>query len=132
MFRLTKKEKIEVVTNCDHLQRLKFSPTLPHAFTEHGAIMLASVLNSKKAVEVSLLVVRAFVKLRRLLAGNEGLTAKMNNLEKNLELHREQIVLIYEVIKRLMGDDEPTSMPPKRQIGFRVGEPKVKYKARIA
>lgn len=48
MFRLTKKEKLEVVTNCDHLERLKFSRTLPFAFTEHGTIMLANVLNSEK------------------------------------------------------------------------------------
>ena len=54
MFRLTKEEKQEVVTNCDHLQKLKFSPVNPHAFTEHGAIMAASVLNSQKAVEVCL------------------------------------------------------------------------------
>jgi len=56
MFQLTKEEKAEVVTNCDHLQKLKFSPTLPYAFTEHGAIMLANVLNSQVAVQVSFLV----------------------------------------------------------------------------
>jgi hypothetical protein len=46
MFRLTQQEKSEVVTNCDHLSKLKFSPTMPFAFTEHGAIMVANVLNS--------------------------------------------------------------------------------------
>lgn len=46
MFQLTAKEKAEVVANCDHLAKLKFSPVLPHAFTEHGAIMVASVLNT--------------------------------------------------------------------------------------
>ena len=51
MFQLTEEEKAEVVANCDHLKRLKFSPTLPYAFTEHGAIMLASVLNSPLAVQ---------------------------------------------------------------------------------
>ena len=50
MFRLTKEEKLEVVTNCDHLQNLKFSPVNPRAFTEHGAIMAAGVLNSPKAI----------------------------------------------------------------------------------
>src|SRR5262249_499805 len=55
MFRLTKPEKQEVVTNCDHLQRLKFSPALPYAFTEHGAIMVASVLNTPRAIEVSVI-----------------------------------------------------------------------------
>src|SRR5271169_3335046 len=64
MFKLTAKEKTEVVANCDHLPSLKFSPGLPNAFTEHGAIMVASVLNTPRAMEVSVYVVRAFVKLR--------------------------------------------------------------------
>ena len=66
MFQLTSREKAEVVANCDHLTRLKFSPTNPFAFTEHGAVMVASVINSERAVEVSVYVVRAFVKLREL------------------------------------------------------------------
>jgi hypothetical protein len=60
MFRLTKQEKTEVVTNCDHLQKLKFSPVLPYAFTEHGAVMLANILNAPRAIKVSVYVVRAF------------------------------------------------------------------------
>lgn len=61
MFELTKEEKEEVVTNCDHLKQLKFSYTLPKVFTEHGAIMLASVLNSQRAVDASIYVVRVSV-----------------------------------------------------------------------
>jgi hypothetical protein len=61
MFQLTAKEKTEVVANCDHLSKLKFSPVLPNAFTEHGAIMVASVLNTPRAIQTSVLVVRAFV-----------------------------------------------------------------------
>ena len=68
MFRLTRQEKTEVVTNCDHLQKLKFSPVLPYAFTEHGAVMLANILNAPNAIKVSVYVVRAFVKLRELIA----------------------------------------------------------------
>jgi len=67
MFRLTKGEKDEVVTNCDHLQRLKFSYSLPLAFTEHGALMAANVLNSPKAVAMSVYIIRAFLKLRETL-----------------------------------------------------------------
>jgi hypothetical protein len=52
MFRLSQEEKSEVVTKCDHLRTLKYSPALPYAFTEHGAIMLASVLNTARAIEV--------------------------------------------------------------------------------
>src|SRR3990172_1168859 len=63
MFQLTEREKGEVVANCDHLKRLKFSPNLPYAFTEHGAIMLATVLNSPVAVQTSIQIVKAFVRL---------------------------------------------------------------------
>ena len=57
-FRLERRREQEVVANCDHLHSLKFAPTLPHAFTEHGALMAASVLNTPRAVEVSVFVVR--------------------------------------------------------------------------
>ena len=64
LFRLSRREKEEVVTNCDHLARLRFSPGLPYCFTEHGTIMAANVLNSPRAEEMSVEVVRAFVRLR--------------------------------------------------------------------
>lgn len=59
MIQLSKQEKLDVVANCDHLKNLKFSSSLPYAFTEHGVIMLAAVLNSQKAVDVSDFVIRA-------------------------------------------------------------------------
>ena len=65
MFRLRATEKAEVITNCDHLRPLRFSPSLPYAFTEHGAIMMASLLNTQVAVDASVQVVRAFVRLRK-------------------------------------------------------------------
>jgi len=74
-----------VVTNCDHLKRLKFSPNLPHAFTEHGAIMLATILNSPVAVQSSIQVVRAFVRLRQMLASNAELARKLDTLEKKYD-----------------------------------------------
>ena len=67
MFRLTPEEKGEVVTNCDHLRKLKYSNVFPCAFTEHGAIMAGSVLNIAGAITISVSVVRAFVKLRGLV-----------------------------------------------------------------
>ena len=63
MFQLTAAEKQEVIANCDHLEKLKFSRTNPYAFTEHGTIMLANVLNTQTAVETSILILRAFIKL---------------------------------------------------------------------
>jgi hypothetical protein len=65
-----------VVADCDHLENLKFSPVTPHAFTEHDAIMAASVLNSPKAIEVSVFIVRAFVQLRETIAGHKGARSK--------------------------------------------------------
>lgn len=87
VFQLTIPEKSELVANCDHLSRLRFARTLPYAFTEHGAIMAASVLNSRRAVEVSLFVVRAFVKLRRVLSEHQTLARRLDDLERKLADH---------------------------------------------
>jgi len=115
MFRLTKEEKHEVVTNCDHLKKLKYSPVTPRAFTEHGAIMAASVLNSPKAIEVSIFVVRAFVQLREMIAGHKELARKISKLERKLGNHDEQIMVLIEAIKQLM---DPKPLPKTRRIGF--------------
>ena len=115
MFRLTKQEKSEVVTNCDHLQKLKYSPVNPHVFTEHGAIMAASVLNSPKAIDVSVFVVRAFVQLREVLAGHKELARKIAQLERKLGDHDDQILVLVEAIKQLM---DPKPPPQTRRIGF--------------
>lgn len=114
-FRLTNKEKAEVVTNCDHLRRLKFAPTMPYAFTEHGTIMAANVLKSKRAVEVSILVVRAFVRLRQLLASHAELARKLDTLESKYDA---QFKVIFDAIRRLM---EPPKADKKGRIGFRNG-----------
>ena len=114
MFRLTGAEKLEVVTKCDHLFNLKFSPALPFAFTEHGALMVASVLNSKRAVEVSIYVVRAFVKLREMLTSHTVVAQKLNELEHAVESHDRRIKALFEAIRRLM---EP-SASKSRRIGF--------------
>ena len=115
MFQLSQAEKDEVVTNCDHLAKLKFSKTLPYAFTEHGALMVATVLNTQRAVEISLYVVRAFVKLRELLASNKELAAKLNELEHKLESHDQAIAGLIDAICELMRQPEPKKKQP---IGF--------------
>lgn len=79
MFQLTAAEKQEVVTNCDHLRNLKFSRTLPYAFTEHGAIQAANVLSSAQAIKVGIYVVRAFVRLRELFLLNTELAQRLMN-----------------------------------------------------
>lgn len=117
MFRLTQKEKGEVVTNCDHLRRLKYSPTLPCAFTEHGAVMLANVLSSPRAVQVSIQIVRAFVRLRLLLSSHRELAAKLAELERRLEGHDVRIQSLFDAIRQLMAPPDP----PRRRIGFQPG-----------
>jgi hypothetical protein len=87
----------------------------PYAFTEHGALMAASVLNSPSAVAMSVLVVRAFVRLRSLLASHARLAAKLEELERRLASHDEQIVVLFDAIRGLM---EP-ERKPLRRIGFK-------------
>jgi len=111
MFQLSREEKDEVVANCDHLRSLKFSKTNPYAFTEHGAIMLASILNTSLAVETSILVVRAFIQLRKLLASNEELALKINEMEQKYDSN---FSVVFQALRQLI--DEPK--PPRKQIGF--------------
>jgi hypothetical protein len=114
LFQLTAEEKSEVVANCDHLSNLKFSPALPLAFTEHGAIMAASVLNTQQAIEASIFVVRAFVRLREVLATHRRLARKLKELEARMGEHDEQLQVIFEAIHQLMSPpDKPT-----KKIGF--------------
>ncbi len=115
MFQLNKTEKNEVVTNCDHLEKIKFSPVNPLVFTEHGALMAASILNSRRAVDVSLFIVRAFVALRRAVSEHKELTYKISQLERKLGNHDEQIKIIIKAIKDLT-NQKP--VPKKRRIGF--------------
>ena len=120
MFRLTEAEKAEVITNCDHLRPLRFSPSLPHAFTEHGAIMLASLLNTRIAVQASVQVVRAFVRLREILATHKDLARKMEELEQKYDA---QFKVVFDAIRQLMAPPESA----RQSIGFRAEEARPGY-----
>jgi hypothetical protein len=115
MFQLSPEEKSEVVANCDHLSKLKYSRSLPYAFTEHGAIMAANILNSPRAIEVSVFIVRAFVKLRRMIAENKELSRRIVQIERHLADHDEQIIELIKAIKQLL---KPDPLPKKRRIGY--------------
>jgi hypothetical protein len=115
MFRLA--EKAGVVAKCDHLAPLRFSRALPQAFTEHGAIMAASVLNSPRAVEMSIFIVRACVAMRRAIAENSQIAQQVAQLERRLGDHDEQIILLVRAIKQLAA---PPPEPKRRKIGFNV------------
>ena len=99
---ISKAEKAEVVANCDHLKNLKFSRTLPFAFTEHGAIMAATILKSKRAVEVSVFIVRVFVRLRQMLTAHKEIAEKFAELESKVAGHDEAIRSIVSTIRQLM------------------------------
>jgi ORF6N domain len=88
---------------------------LPYVFTEHGAVMAASVLNSPRAIQMSVDVVRAFVRLRALVTSHHQLANKLGELEKKVASHDKNIVTLFDAVRRLMTAPEP----PKRQIGFR-------------
>jgi hypothetical protein len=97
----------------------------PFVFTEYGAIMAANVLNSPRAVQMSVFVVRAFVKMREALGGNRHLAAKLAELEQRLtgrlDVHEKAIVHILDEIKKLMEPLPPEPEPERREIGFHVG-----------
>ncbi|MEK7737771.1 MAG: ORF6N domain-containing protein [Pseudomonadota bacterium] len=115
MFQLSAGEKAEVVANCNHLAKLKFSKSLPYVFTEHGALMVASILSTPRAVDVSLYVVRAFVRLRELLSSKKELAGKLAELDRNLKGHDQAIAGILDAIRQLMA---PPPAPKKRPIWY--------------
>jgi ORF6N domain len=116
MFRLTRAEtealnRSQIATGSQKHRDPRFPP---YVFTEHGAIMAATILSSSRAVEMSVYVVRAFVHLRELLASNTALARKLNELEGKLKNHYEAITAILSAIRELMNPP-----PPKRRpIGF--------------
>lgn len=119
VFQLTQAEKEEVVANCDHLKKLKFSSTLPLAFTEHGAVMAATVVNSRLAIETSILVVRTFIHAREILSEHRELRQRLDRLEEKVargfQDNEDELQAIRFAIEQLMKPIESTS---KKPIGF--------------
>lgn len=125
MFQLSPDEKTEVVTNCDHLAKLKFSKSLPFAFTEYGAVAIANVLASPQAVEMGIYVVRAFVRLRAATDLHKDLAKRLAELEEKTavldmrhdnfsQTTRAQLRQVFDALKALTTPPEPA----KRPIGF--------------
>jgi len=115
MFQLTSKEFENLRCQIGTSSRWGGRRYRPYAFTEHGAIMAASVLNSERAVKVSVYIVRAFVKLREILGAHKQLAQKLAELEKRLEGHDEQIATLIEAIRELM---TPPPAAERKRIGF--------------
>jgi ORF6N domain len=122
-FQLTAKEhetlRLQIATSNKRRGGRRYAP---HAFTEHGAIMAATVLNSERAVQMSVFVVRAFVRLREMLATNRRLAGKIDELENRLDTHDSVIQDLIEAIKELMTPEEPSRI----RIGFQLPAGKAK------
>jgi hypothetical protein len=121
MFELTSEEYNALRSQFGTLKRGAHSKYLPMAFTEQGVAMLSSVLNSRRAVEVNILIMRAFVKLRKMATSHKDLLRKVEEMEKRYD---EQFSIVFEAIRQLM---TPPEKPGKR-IGFEVKEPKKHYR----
>ena len=96
--------------------------TAPYAFTEQGVSMLSSVLNSERAVQVNIAIMRAFVKLREVMATHKDLAHKIEALERKYSQHDQELQVVFKAIKKLM---EAPPIPPKRRISFRTPEEEI-------
>ena len=112
MFVLTRRELNELVANCDRFDTIKHSSVLPYAFTEQGVAMLSSVLNSDKAIEVNIQIMRTFSKLRELMLVHKDLRLKIEEMEKKYD---QQFKLVFDAIRKLLA---PPPSKPKLPIGF--------------
>jgi len=122
MFQLNSAEAKRLVSQNVIPHKKYFGGTLPYAFTEQGVAMLSSVLNSERAIKVNIEIVRAFVRLRRILASHADLDRKLEALEKKYDA---QLKVVFDAIRELMKPPETK----KRPIGFLVEEPHVPYES---
>jgi len=115
MFQLAKYEKDYLVANCGHLEKLKYSYQLPNVFTEQGVAMLSSVLNSERAIEINILIMRAFVQVRKLVYSYKDLADKIRKMEMKYD---GKIADIYRVLDLF---DKEEKNNKKQEIGFKCG-----------
>ncbi len=120
-------ETERLVTNCDRFRSLKHASTTPYAFTEQGIAMLSSVLRSDQAVEVNIAIMRTFVHLRRIMADNSLLRARIESLEKKYDRHEEQIQQVFDVLKAMLTED----IKPQKQIGYHTEAGGISKKAKV-
>ncbi len=106
MFRITKEEKEKIILHFEHLSILKFSSVLPYVFTEHGAVMLASILNSDKAIKVNIQIVRVFIQIRQMQADNTEMRLEIEKIKKKLDSHGKNIELVFQYLDELLEKKE--------------------------
>jgi len=120
MFQLTAEEYKSLRFHFGILEKGRHSKYLPYAFTEQGVAMLSSVLKSKRAVQVNIEIMRAFVRLRRMLSVHKDLERKLTDLEQKYD---EQFKIVFEAIQQLMAPP----VKPRKKIGFMVKEKRAVY-----
>jgi len=113
MFQLSETEWKELITICDNLGSIKFSPATPFAFTEEGVAMLSGILRSEKAVQVNIAIMRAFVKMRALIDNNKELKKRLDKMESNYD---QQFKIVFEALRQLIEQKNA----PRKSIGFKV------------
>ncbi len=123
MFQLTREEFLNLKFHFG-ISRWGGTRKLPYAFTELGVAMLSSVLNSKRAIHVNIQIMRAFVTLREILATHKDLAKKLEEMEKKYD---QQFKVVFEAIRQLITSSQTEPEKPKRQIGFKVEEPRSSY-----
>lgn len=109
MFQLTRQERDELVTKCYRLIKLKHSSAMPYAFTESGVAMLSSVLNSERAVSVNIRIIRAFIRVRKMIGQHEALRLTIEGLEKRTDKNERDIHLALSYLKEIL-------FPPEKEI----------------
>lgn len=114
MFQLNEEETEDMVSQNAIPSRQHLGGHLPYAFTEHGVLMLANVLKTPTAMDVSIRIIEIFVKMRELLLSHKDILLQLEKVEKKLTSHDDDIARIFEYLKELL--DPP--QPPRRQIGF--------------
>jgi hypothetical protein len=132
MFQLTKEEVTSLISqNAMSKHGRGGRRTLPYAFTEHGAVMAANILKSPRAVQISVFVVRAFVKMREMLIEHRDLAKKLEDLEerltKRLDIHETAIVEVLRQVMTLLTPPQNPPIKPKKKIGFHVRERRAAY-----
>jgi len=123
MFELTLEEYKSLRSQFGTLKRGTHAKYLPMAFTEQGVAMLSSVLNSERAIEVNIAIMRVFVQIRKMALSQERISGRIREIEERLEDHDESIDAIFEAIAQLINPPEKQ----KKQIGFEIKEPKTMY-----
>lgn len=130
MFQLTRQETANLISQFAMSSSHGGRRTLPYAFTEHGAVMAANILRSERAIQMSVFVVRAFVRMRQLLGTQQELVAKLADLEKKLTIRLDtHETAIVDVLRQIMMLLNPPNEPeePQKRIGFTAKEKRAKY-----